>query len=231
MTQHLTDEELVLHHYGEDSFAPHLDECGECRRRLEELARTLSLAAAREVPEPEAGYERSIWRAIAPRIDSSRGRPAAWRVWGGAAAALLAVAFLAGRWTARFPAPAPVASAIPPAISLDARQRVFEASVAGHLDRAHIMLAQLAVDPSAAPEDTLADIAAASRLYRLAANRLNQPGLALLLEDVELVFVEAAHQPPQERDALRRRLQRNDLPFQVQAVQALLAQRFPAGSY
>jgi hypothetical protein len=223
MNEHLTDEDLVLHHYGEANFAAHLAECGGCRARRAALGRTLDLAGVQGVPDSGAEYGRAVWRSIAPKLAPRRGSGAAWWVWSGAAAAVVAVAFLAGRWTA----PAPLATAI----SVDARQRVFEAALADHLDRAQVMLTQLANDPAGAPEETLGDIVAASRLYRQVANRLNQPGLALLLEDVERVFVEAAHLEPGARRLLQRRLRANDLPFQVMAVKTRLQQKLPGGIY
>jgi predicted anti-sigma-YlaC factor YlaD len=56
---HLTDEDLVLHHYGEPVDAErvqHLRDCAECARAYASLARTLSSITVPQAPDPEPAF-------------------------------------------------------------------------------------------------------------------------------------------------------------------------------
>ena len=61
---HLTDEDLILHFYGEGGpseerrIDDHLAACSECRQAWTELGETLKLVDAAKVPEPGEGFER-----------------------------------------------------------------------------------------------------------------------------------------------------------------------------
>ncbi len=69
-TMHLTDDELVLHYYGEMSDAAearacaHLDECAECRANLQQLQRVMAVIDSVPVPEPDAFFEQRTWANI-----------------------------------------------------------------------------------------------------------------------------------------------------------------------
>jgi len=58
---HLSEEELILHYYGEEGDSPeaalHLDECAECRALYGSLQRVLNVVDTLPVPEmaPEPG--------------------------------------------------------------------------------------------------------------------------------------------------------------------------------
>ena len=132
---HLSEEQLVLHYYGEEGDSPeagrHLDECGDCRAVYASLQRVLNDVASDPVPERGPGYEAEVWRKIEARLPVHRRRwltaAPSWR-WAfasAAIAALLAVAFLAGRYYPVRPA-APVQSAADP----QARERVLRSQSA-----------------------------------------------------------------------------------------------------
>src|SRR5581483_10258557 len=105
---HLTEEELVLHYYGEagDSLSAerHLEDCPECREALAALERVLQKLEALPAPEPGPDYGARVWRQIAPAIAGRRRGIAAWLPrlewrWAAACAvmaSLLVAAFLAG---------------------------------------------------------------------------------------------------------------------------------------
>jgi hypothetical protein len=97
---HATDEELILHYYGEpfdpstSSGSPraksrgdsrplaqgdpqgdtrvetHLAECARCRQALEELRHVLALVDAHQLPEPLAGLEQRVWTRVLPEIEA-----------------------------------------------------------------------------------------------------------------------------------------------------------------
>src|SRR5205807_3598639 len=104
---HLTEEELILHYYGEegDTLAAeqHLEGCGECRGVYTSLQRVLNAVDSLPVPECAPDYGARVWQRVAPAIPRRRrfSLPVfAWR-WaaaGTAFAGLLVAAFLAGRW-------------------------------------------------------------------------------------------------------------------------------------
>src|SRR6476469_9704059 len=109
MKQHLEDDDLILHFYGETGAAaqPHLSDCAACRARYQALQRVLNVVDA--PPEPYRGpeYESQVWNRLAPKLGQKR-RFSWWssRRWIPvfAAAALLVIAFFAGRYS---PKPVP----------------------------------------------------------------------------------------------------------------------------
>ena len=73
---HATEEELILHYYGEPFDSPdrdlaqgrtpadietHIAQCAQCRQSLDELRHVLSLVDAQQLPEPLAGLEQRVW--------------------------------------------------------------------------------------------------------------------------------------------------------------------------
>src|SRR5512132_3209947 len=72
--EHLTDDDLVLLHYGEPGEAAgvdaeaHVSHCEECRKRLEDLRKVLH-AVRLPVPEPDRFFEARVWQAVAPRLE------------------------------------------------------------------------------------------------------------------------------------------------------------------
>ena len=80
---HLTDDELVLHYYGEMSEAAeartcaHLDECTACRENLARLHRVMAAIDTAPVPEPDAWFEQRTWARLEPELSSFRRKPEA----------------------------------------------------------------------------------------------------------------------------------------------------------
>ena len=226
---HPSEEDLVLHHFGEPEspeVAAHLQECVACRAALESLGRDL---AALPVPEPPVrgdDYGAEVWARLAPRLAA---RPSRWTRVGMplAMAASLVLAFLLGRhWPG---APAPVAS--PAAVAAaGGRDRILLVAIGDHLERSEMLLVELAnagddggkVDIST-EQQLAADLAGANRLYRQAAARSPEPGVASVLDELERFLVEVAHRPsavgPAELAALRRRIESRGLLFRVRVIE------------
>jgi anti-sigma factor RsiW len=67
---HLTDEDLVLHYYGEGPVEQeslvdeHLQSCPECQTLWQEITGTLRLVDAARVPEPAADFEQTMWARV-----------------------------------------------------------------------------------------------------------------------------------------------------------------------
>jgi hypothetical protein len=95
---HLSQEELILHYYGERDAADgntHLADCPECRQELARLAHVLDQVNAIEVPEPEQDYEARVWNRLSWRLRGEKKKSRNVTKWL-AAAAMIAVAFLTG---------------------------------------------------------------------------------------------------------------------------------------
>ena len=112
LANHLTEETLILQYYGEAddaaSVEQHLAACAHCRVEFERLRRVLALVDVQDVPEPAPGFERQVWARLAPELEMRRTQ--SWFAWlfpahgprwvyAGGVAALLLVAFVAGRFS------------------------------------------------------------------------------------------------------------------------------------
>src|SRR5688500_4864655 len=117
MNRHLTEDELVLHYYGEMTVdgdsraAAHMDGCAQCRDQLARLQRALALVDADALAEPDGGFEARTWRRLEPALRAAAPPPRRWTpafvtlTWTAAAAMLVLAAFVTGRF---WPDPAPV---------------------------------------------------------------------------------------------------------------------------
>jgi len=230
--RHLTEDELVLHHFGEPagrSAAAHVAGCAECRARLERLASDLALFDRLPVPERGDAYGREVWQNLRRRLaeEAAPRRPAfGWRLWllSGSLAALLAAAFLAGRLWPRPTAPTSVAAS-------ESRERILLYAVADHLDRSQIALLEfLHSDASSAEEASrersfAEELVSANRLYRQTAANSGEGRVAGVLEDLERVLLEIAHTSPEARQALQRRIESEGTLFKLRVVRSQLGQR------
>src|SRR3954464_12071178 len=116
---HLTDDDLILHYYGEPSAstgaaAGHLAKCRSCGAAYARLQQVLSAVEQSRPPEPPEGFERVVWARLQPELPK---RQQGWLTWWvfspGRLALVAAVAllvtgpFLAGRLSKPAPAAAP----------------------------------------------------------------------------------------------------------------------------
>ena len=168
MSPHLTENELILHFYGDgraDEEAvvdAHLHACQACQAMWAEITESLKMADGVMVPEPDAGFEQAMWARIQPALPDKlprrtifqwlvgtpygRGRLSAWLVPAASVAAALAVVALVGRGgegrresPRAVPAPAVIRAAADPA----ARERVLLTALGDHFQRSEMLLVEV----------------------------------------------------------------------------------------
>ncbi|MCC7153879.1 MAG: hypothetical protein IT161_04835 [Bryobacterales bacterium] len=228
---HLTEEQLILHYYGEPeggAAAEHLSVCAGCRAEYAAVQRDLNTMNGLSVPERMPEYGAAVWSRLEPRLEIRRRRARAggfprW-AFAGAICALLAMAFLAGRWSLRAPARVETAQAA----SQQVRERVLLVALGDHLERSQRVLVELSNDGSR-PEGDLREQAeellADNRLYRQAAVRDREPGLASVLDDLERLLADVAHASDEDWEAIRQRMADQGILFKVRVVESNVRQR------
>ncbi len=262
--KHISEEELIGYREGDDTerdaITGHLEECAECRAELARLNAELSAVFAAldtlAVPDAGAEYGTQVWNKIAPQLAPHRptirvkGEKAAWwRDWfsprhlmaAAAVAALVIVAFFAGRGTK--PAKAPE---IASTTSASMREKVLLLAVGEHLGRSEMMLTELSNTEAKRDEGKLIDISAEqkraedllgeNRLYRQTAMEQGDTAVASLLDELERVLLDVSHTPDQVSAAqllsIQQRIEADGILFKVRVVGQQLEQRqraTPAG--
>ena len=237
---HLSEEQLILHYYGEEGDALaaelHLDECPECRSLYSSLQRVLNVVDSLPLPERGAEYGSQVWERIEDRLPRRRripgiawALPAPWR-WAAAScvfAMLLAGAFLAGRLypPAR---PATTASAPVPPADPQTGERILLVAVGDYLERSQMVLIELANANPRVPldisseQERAADLVSESRLYRQTAAHTGDAAVAGVLDELDRVLMEIAHAPsrisPQDLEKLRQRLEAEGILFKIRVL-------------
>jgi len=240
MTTHLSEDELILHYYGETDradearIASHLASCAECQASNQQLRRVMTMVDSAAPVEAPLGFERTAWARLEPVLGQQK---RGWFVWvpqlalAGGVAALVMVAFLAGRFTSSDPAvvttASPVANADP--------DRVLHAEVGDHLDRTQMMLIELAnantdhADVLAGEQGRAVDLVAANRLIRQSAEQSGDVVIADVLEDLERVLLEIANSPADassnDLTDLQSRITDEDLLFRVRVIVSEMRRR------
>jgi hypothetical protein len=226
---HLSEEQLILHHYGESEepreVADHLEACADCRDRYTRLQRTLGEADRLEVPWRGADYGEEVWKRLQPRLPEAPPRPKGWArrlVPIAAVAASLVVAFLLGRLSrdGELQPPRPIAG--------EARERILLVALGNHLEKSQMVLLELVNAP---PGHTLnvdeqrqwaERLVPANRLYRQTAAATGETGVADVLADLERVLLEIAHGPASlsrdELAAFRERIESQGLLLKVKVI-------------
>ena len=252
--KHPNEEELIAYHGGEvlrrDAIAKHLTDCPECRAELERIDAVLAALSNMPVPDPGDDYGERVWHQIAPRLPgrrmpwwnfaAGRGLTAGWftpRRWAavGAIAAVVIVAFLAGRVTKRA-TPEPTAADVSAG---NVRERVLIMAVGEHLGRSEMVLVDLAnAEPLDAKQKQVnisaeqrraENLLEENRLYRQTALGQGDTGLANILDELERVLLDVAHSPrevtPAQLDTIRQRIDTRGILFKVRVVGKELQQR------
>jgi hypothetical protein len=240
--EHLEEDELILHYYGESPAAAvesHLHACGSCRNAWDALCAALD-AVTDETAGPDALRERSpadletVWLRLRPQLQAESRRRSLRRAFlvPLAAAAALVMAFLAGR---HWPMPSPAPAVTTAASEAQVRERVLLIAVGDHLERSQMLLVELANAPAGKPADIgveqerAEELVGANRLYRAAAVRAGEPAMASVLEELERLFIEVAHSPEQLRPAqlarLQRRIESRGLLFKVRVLESTVRQQ------
>ena len=245
--KHYSEDELTLYYYGEGrrraNVERHLDECAACAKVYREIAGTLAMIAAPDVPERGDQYGLEVWQRIRHRLPERDGSwLGQWFRWDrlsvtAAAAALVMVAFLAGR-TSRDAAVPPTAGGAPanPVTDrdhADARQRILLTSVADHLDRSERVLRDVMNAPDSGDISTARgwadDLLTTSRLYRQDALEAGEQSVATVLDDLERSLLEIVHSPSRisaaDLEQIRRRIDAAALLFKVRVMSDQLRDR------
>jgi hypothetical protein len=221
---HLNQEQLTLAYYGEvDSESMrHLDRCPECKTQFDRIKASLDNFPEYPAPERTDSYEKDVWLRLLPQLPVKRRRPwLSWWTMAPALASLVAIAFLAGMLTQR--------NRQAPVITAEARERVLLMAMSDHLERSQILLVELAhASPGASELKTerarARDLLTENRLLRDTATSAGDASRAALLDDLERVLLAVANGPASEGaddlDALKARIQGNDLLFKVRVMSA-----------
>jgi anti-sigma factor RsiW len=245
MTDHLTDDDLVLHYYGEmpaveDTRAQsHLGACRECQANYTRLQRVMTFVDGAPAIDAPDGFERTAWARLEPALDSS-GR--GWWSWfvlsparlafAAGVAVLIGAAFMAGRMLPRASPGAPVAAQSTEKV----RERILLVDLGEHLDRSQRVLVELV---SATDEHGSVDISmereraeqlvAANRLYRQTAASTGDTAMASMLDDLERVLVDVAASPSTvsqaDMESVRKRIDSKELLFKVRVVSSQVRER------
>jgi anti-sigma factor RsiW len=244
---HLSDDELVLHYYGEmsaaeeDRAAGHLAGCPACQENYGRLQRVLAFVDSSAYAEAPDGFERVAWARLEPSLPARRGGwlssfvfSPARLAWAAMILALVAGAFIAGRLT---PAARPSTETASPAQASagNVRERILLVDLGDHLDRSQMMLIELVSSTDAGSVDISSEQAraeqllASNRLYRQTAAITGDATLAAVLDELERVLVDVAASPStlsqQDLDAVRRRIDSKELLFKVRVVSSEVRQR------
>ena len=238
MDRHLTDDELVLHYYGETSdavdarAASHVGGCVECRENLGRLQRVLAMVDEDAPPAADAAFESRVWAGLEPELQLAAGSrqlaagrssyhlpPTTYRLaWLAAAAVLLLAAFVAGRMSAP-EMPAPIVATVAPSPAGD---RVLDVDLGDHLDRAELALVGFLTRVEQADGRVAAeDLIAANRLYRGTAQALGDKNVVTVLDELERALIEIAAAPEadvEEQDAVRTWIDSRDLLFKMRVI-------------
>ena len=238
--EHITEEELVAHHYGDseraDQVRAHLRECPACAAELTRLERVLNAITEQTLPVPERGadYGAKVWATVRPRLydadtDTEDEKGLAWwrrlgphkLAWAGAMAFVVAAAFLVGRHSGSQPN-VPVAQTAP------GKTRVVLVAVGEHLEQSQMVLMELEnAEPGrplnlGAQQDRVRELLSANRLYRTSAHQAGEEGVRTVLDDLERVLIEVANSPqemsPDEVERLQKQIEQQGLLFRVRVV-------------
>ncbi len=235
---HLSEEQLILHYYGEEgdvlATELHLDECEACRGIYCSLQRVLNVVDSLPIPEVGPEYGEQVWRRIEHRLPARRrlALPVfAWR-WAAAGAAfagLMLAAFLAGRM---YQQPRgtlfPKGSVPMTASDKQAGEGILLVAVGDYLERSKLVLVELSNASSKGPLDISAqqeragDLVSESRLYRQTALHTGDTAVASVLDDLDRVLLDIANGPsrisPGELEKLRRRLEAEGILFKIRVL-------------
>jgi hypothetical protein len=235
--KHTSEEELIAYREGEmkgrETIAAHLNECGECRAELERIEEVFTALSAIPVPDPGEEYGARVWRQIANRLPERR---VSW--WQGlfvprrlmalgAAAALLALAFLAGRISK------PTAGGGDIADAGKVRERVLVVAVGEHLGKSEMVLMELSnAQPSGRGKKLInisieqkraENLVEENRLYRQTALSSGDNAMASTLDELERVLLDVANSPdevtPAQFESIQKRIAEQGILLKVRVVQ------------
>ncbi len=238
---HISNDDLVLHYYGELDAAgerhasTHLTECPNCRReftRLQRVLRTVDESAL--APDLPDNFERTVWARLEPSL---RSRRPGWFAFvlapvplalAAAVLVLVGAAFFAGRMSS------PAINAPVNAVNDEkVRERILLVDLGEHLERSQMVLVELVTKDGGidiSGERAQAEqLLVANRLYRETAAATGETAVGNLLDELERVLVEVAASPdhPSEHELndVRKQIETNGLLFRVRIVSSRVRER------
>jgi hypothetical protein len=245
MANHLNDDDLVLHYYGEmgetdeKRTSVHLRECAECSGSYRRLQRVLAAVdeAAVAGPELPESFERTVWARLESDLPRNHEHWLSWLVfsparlaWAAAVVMLVAGAFFAGRMSPRAPeTPGTVVTNTPAAGPV--RDRILLVDLGDHLDRSQMVLVEVIGEDIGLGSDLSGErsraeqLVAANRLYRQTAAASGDTRVADLLDELERVLVDVAAGSPQDVGGVQRRIESGGLLFKVRVLSSELRER------
>ena len=229
--KHLSEEQIVLHYYGdaesEGEIRTHLAQCPACQAEFDRVQLLLGQIEPTPVPEPPAFFEEKTWLNLRDRLPEKRFgfrqwlmSPKRWAFAGGAVL-LLAAAFTAGRFWPRPPQNEKLVAN---------PQRVILVAVGDHLERSQMLLVEIMnADPNSRQtldfsdhQQQARDLLDANHLYRLSAERVGDPQVESVLDELGRVLAEIANSPaelsPGDLKEIRARIQSQELLFKIRVV-------------
>ena len=244
IAMHPTEDELILHFYGETERADtarvesHLESCAECQSAKEKLHSVMALVDSAAPVEAPIGFERIAWARLEPALD--RNARSGWRTFfwfpqwalAGGVAALVLAAFVAGRFSG---GDAAVTTPNTRVVASVEPGRVLQTAVGDHLDSTAMMLVELAnadtdgADVLAGEQERAVDLVAANRVIRASALQSGDAQIVDILEDLERVLLEVANAPANatsnDLTDLQSRITREDLLFRLRVIASEMRQR------
>jgi hypothetical protein len=243
---HLSEEQLVDHYYGEDaglSVERHLKACTECAASYARLQRDLREVKPLAPPARSEEYAERVWQSIRSSLPVYEKRKRSWlpsSLWKpmvlvAACALLMVSAFVAGReWQRRQPQSVAVKA------DPKAPERVVVLVLGDHLDRSERLLVELnhADGQDAAGslpiQSEARELLAANRLVRQSAKQSGDPALDAALDRLERLLVEVANEPDglseEDLNRIRQEMNTGGLLFDVRVLRDRIMQQQPAGA-
>lgn len=233
---HLDRDVLILLHYGEEAPAgarEHLLACEACRGEAALLRRVLdAVDDAADAPEPAPAWEEHLWNRLRWKLERRRTR---WIGWAAAAAAMLVLAFVAGRSLRPRSAPSPVVAQQAAKSTVEGRERVLLVVLGDHFSRSERLLTEVKNASADAPpvvmadREAMEDLVRKNRLYLDAAHASGQTSLANVLEEMQPLLLELARAPenPSARDIeiLQKRIEKRGALLELRLAGEQVRQR------
>ncbi len=240
---HLSDDDLVLHYYGEMERADearagsHLDACHACRENYGRLQRVMAFVDSAPAVDAPDGFERIAWARLEPALRTERRGwlravllTPAYVAFAAGVLVLVGVAFMAGRMMPKAPAATAAAKAAD-----QVRERILLVDLGQHLDRSQMVLVELVSADDKGSVDVSSEraraeqLVAANRLYRQTAVSTGDTAMASVLDDLERVLVDIAAGPStmsqDDLDSVRRRIESKELLFKVRVISTQVRER------
>jgi len=236
--KHATEEELFAYREGDakgrEAMAGHLKECAECRAELARLEEVFAALDAMPVPDPGEDYGARVWRQIAPRLEEKHSKW--WEAFfvprrlavAGAMAALVIVAFIAGRFFERTDGTKDRGEI---ADAGKVRERVLVVAVGQHLGKSEMVLVELSnAQPAsgqkliniAAEQRRAENLVEENRLYRQTALQSGDTAIASTLDELERVLLDVANSPdevtPAQFESIQKRIAERGILLKVRVV-------------